>query len=708
MIQSDINGLTEEIFASEPFYIKSPSKIFSSILALGFLYNRTLTIDGHGHSDYSDGIFTISNLAETTSVFKDSMIFLTDHNTIQHFAAIPKIIFSKKYLTSIPVIVPGIEITCQFNGQRCHTIWLGGKCDQELIGFMVKQRSLYIDRETERLKKISNHTHLRLDRKDYLSFCGTKTPNWTITFNYLLKIGIPTEDARQLMRTTKETGADNIWWETIPSLSDVYHLAQKQGALLFLSHIADVLEKSDSAILSEQLENLPHLYIDLSERDQHLPIKPALGKIPVAYSRAQDQPCLVGTDYHTVNPKPLKIGSKLRFALAQTLLKSANCEFNSASALISHPGVYASFFGGDTLIKHSDLFHRTKTDSLVNWIETQLSSPLMATSNLAEKLIGMATFQNIQSNIILQSIAQVSRGEGTDLSMSRNLMEITKKFECRTPSNTTDIISLLALGNIHLRLGQYALHSKLLNGFTNSYPTNFIRGYNSAINSQKAQLLMQSLWVLYAEREDKYYRTTRLIWRLKSACSALSTVTKNFFDLGNSRHDISHESCLSNAIDLLKGEHISENICKKAYHDLIYDHLAATLIIKDSDIEYNEILATIILPPNWEIIASEYVPRKSYHHRLWLLIRCPLNQNESFTFELMVKKETDFNIGRAYQWYEKSCALALTSSPWRPDGSFDRDLALAKWSEMNSIIKLLTSEIKEWNNYGEKTTAYYQ
>lgn len=679
------------------------STIFQSNLALSFLNNRIEKIDGHGHSKFSDGDFTVNELADSIIKIKNASLILTDHNTVQHFYEINKVIFSSKYKYNPPLIIPGVEITCHFLRNRCHVIWLGGKMDGIFEDFIIKQRELYILRETDKLKLICSENQLPYSLRDYLTFCMSRTPNWTISYNYLLNLGVSTEKAKDLLRSARYVEKKNKWWKKIPSLSELYAFSQQQNALLFLCHLGDLIQKIEPNLLNNKLKVLPNLLFDLSARPEHAEVLPAVNLVPFALQRVKNQSSLIGTDYHNILPKPQKTELKLRSALLKILSSSDEFDFKTPISLITNPGLFASTIGGKAFLKNSDIFHAMNSIKINDWIDLFLFRKKSITKiRIVESIVSMAALKKLQSPLILSAIIKNKNEEINEHSIIRNLMNLIQINNISKLPSKSDLVTILSIGDTCLRIGQYALYSNLLNNHISMLPPNFINGYYANINSYTGQRIMSILWSHITLMDRQLFCNSKLIWRLKTPCSAFNTVSRNFIELGKSRHRISSEEIMNSATLLLEGKDKSESFCKKAYSNLIYDHLAATIIIPDIDMNYYDILYNISLPIGWEILDSEYLPRKSYHHRLWLLIKCQLDNEEEYIFELMIKKETDFYIGRSYQWYEKNCPLAISNSPWNEDGSFDRTMALAKWEKNKSVSSLLISEILEWKNNGKQ------
>ena len=162
--------------------ISSPSKVYTLCLGHHFIRDTTTSLDGHGHSTCSDGSYSVSELVENISGYRESLVFLTDHNTLTHFDSVANALFK---LDGSSTIIPGSEITCDLNGVRCHVIIVGGNNDEHAFSFFSRIRCNYIDREYDRLRQIHIDNGIEFNGEDYLTFCAKRTPNWTLTYDYI-------------------------------------------------------------------------------------------------------------------------------------------------------------------------------------------------------------------------------------------------------------------------------------------------------------------------------------------------------------------------------------------------------------------------------------------------------------------------------------------------------------------------------------------
>lgn len=670
------------------------SMVYQQAIGTALFHNKANRLDGHGHSINSDGSYSIQEIFRRK--YSSSIVILTDHNSLLHFDEIYRL-NNGPLLTSI-VLIPGIEITCQLRKSRCHVIIVGSSSkDDQLLKFMKDQKVRYFNRELHRLECIKkSNPGIRINKKEYITFCNERTPNWTITYNYLSLILKSKPLARAKMASSLDPIFEKQWWRNLPSLGHVYNLSRKINSLIFLCHLGDLMKKHNWILLEETFRKYPELLIDLSERSGHESMQPGVRSIKAAMQKITNEACLIGTDYHDNYPRPRAIGDKLKLKLIEQAL---NLDENSrATTFMIYPEAYIILFGLSKFRKHLILFQDMHKLSSHAWVEKYMSIRNPVKRMMAEKILGLWLLKSVKAKVFINELFSTNRNQV--------LLSVSKLFN-KTVSdhrhkNYIKMIDCLALNDIFLRLGQYCFQSQVFSGLT-KYPHNLQKGYYSNIDSDASQKALSRLWININSDKNGLFYNSKLIWRLKTINSSLNTILKVIIEKGVSRHNLSNENALKFATILLSPKNYSTETCRIAYRELIYDHLAATVILEESDYSYSEILNLFHLPNGWTIKECQYIPRSEYHYRLWLIIEINEGENK-FQFELLIKKETDFYIGRAYQWKEKYCNLSVNSSPWNQNGTFNRIEALDKWAQHKSISSLLTSELK---NGTQKRTGTY-
>lgn len=668
--------------------------IYNLSLGKSFLLNRLDRIDGHGHSNISDGTLSIDDLVRVSSSFEDATIFLTDHNTLEHFRLLANHVLST-VRNEVAGIVPGTEVTCQVDGVRCHVILLAPPNSAILSDFLKTQREKYFVRELNRLSKICAHSALRYDEENYESFCGTRTPNWTVTMNYLSTITNSTDGAKALMRQSSDPEEQRDWWLQMTPLREIYSLFSGQPSLLFLSHIGDLIAKLGSKRIAEELKAMPMLYLDMSEGEGHLPNLKAISELPIALRRTEEAPTLVGSDYHRTTPRPVESGGHLRKALAHSLLKTAETRYSSSLSLLVNGGAYISLIGAERILQNRDVFHSLFHLSINEWIEQFIVRADRPKRMVAESILGLAIVKDEIACKLLNALLNDARDQNELLEQLSVLVRDATTFYSTRPTGQLGVAGTLAIADVCMRLGQYTWSTSLLSAITKIFPAGFISGYSGAIQAAEAMDIVKDLWALM-KSSDGAYKEAYMIWRVKTPSSALSSVVKTYIADGATRHGMPSKEALKACEILLANQLMDTNSCIEAYQNLIYDHIGITVVLPEGQDEYQYLLSILQVPAGWKIHSYDLTPRRDYHHRLWVLLQSQTNQCTPTMIELMVKHELDFKVGRAYQWAEKNCSLARGCSPWLSNDSFDRSKAISNCKQYNSITSLLFEEVREW------------
>lgn len=696
----------DEIDYQDPLYVlqsyllkhtriqKLRCAIYNLSLGKSFLLNRLDRIDGHGHSNISDGTFSIDDLLRVSSSFEDATICLTDHNTLEHFPFLANHLLSS-VRNEIAGIVPGTELTCQIDGVRCHVILLAPPNSAILSDFLKTQRDKYFVRELSRLSKICAHSALPYDEENYESFCGTRTPNWTVTMNYLSTITNSTDSAKALMRQSSDPEEQKGWWLQMPTLSEIYSLFSGQPSLLFLCHIGDLIDKLGSKRIAEELDAMPMLFIDLSEGEGHLRNRKAVSQLPIALSRAEEAPTLVGSDYHRTTPRPVEAGGHLRGALAHSLLKTAETKYSSSSSLLVNGCAYISLIGAERILLNRDVFHSLSYLSINEWIEQFIVRADRPKRMVAESILGLAVVKDEIACKLLNALLNEARDHNELLEQLSVLVRDATTFYSTRSTSQLGVAGTLAIADVCMRLGLYTWSTSLLGAITKIIPAGFISGYGGAVHAAEALDIVKELWALM-KSGDGAYKEASMIWRVKTASSALSSVVTTYITDGATRHGMLSKEALKASEILLANQLMDTNSCIEAYRNLIYDHIGITVILPDGQDEYQYLLSMLQVPAGWKIHSYDLTPRRDYHHRLWVLLYSQTNQSMPTMIELMVKHELDFKVGRAYQWAEKNCSLARACSPWLSKDSFDRSKAISHCKQYKSITSLLFEEVRQW------------
>lgn len=695
----------DEIDYKDPLYVlqgylmkhtriqKLRCAIYNLSLGKSFLLNRLDRIDGHGHSNISDGTLSIEDLLRVSSSFEDTTIFLTDHNTLEHF----RLLANHLLLTvgTEPTgIVPGTELTCQIDGVRCHVILLAPPNNAKLSDFLKTQRDKYFVRELGRLSKICAHSALPYDEENYESFCGTRTPNWTVTLNYLSTITNSTDIARALMRQSSAPEEQKGWWLQMPKLSEIYSLFSG-SSLLFLCHIGDLIAKLGSKRIAEELDAMPTLFIDLSEGEGHLPNLKEISQLPIALRRTEEAPTLVGSDYHRTRPRPVEAGGRLRGALAHSLLKTAETRYPSSSSLLVNGCAYISLIGAERILHNRDVFHSLSYLSINEWIEQFIVRADRPKRMVAESILGLAIVKDEIACKLLNALLNDARDHNELLEQLGVLVRNATTFYSTRSTSQLGVAGTLAIADVCMRLGLYTWSTSLLCAITKMIPAGLISGYGGAIQATQAMDILKDFWALM-KSGDGAYKEASMIWRVKTAASALSSVVRTYITGGTTRHGMLSKEALKASEILLVNQSMDTNSCIEAYRNLIYDHIGITVILPDGRDEYEYLLSMLQIPVGWKIHSYDLTPRRDYHHRLWVLLQSQTDLGTPTMIELMVKHELDFKVGRAYQWAEKNCSLARGCSPWLSNDSFDRGKAISHCKQYKSITSLLFEEVRQW------------
>jgi hypothetical protein len=358
-----------------------------------------------------------------------------------------------------------------------------------------------------------------------------------------------------------------------------------------------------------------------------------------------------------------------------------------ALSLLVHLSLYKNITDKIFIEEYGLIFRSMENMTATDWIKQNVKHQKY--QSIVLEILNLYMLKSISSNNTLFELLESSENSDEIFNNLFSKIEIAVK----TPI-CNDFIKLLSLNDICIRLGIYSYSSFLIEKVITKYPSNICKGFNNSSSTLKCQGLISTLWNVV--KECKIYGKSTLIWRSKSISSSLNTILKTKLSGGITRHGINQKEALEASNKLLSSIPQNENECAILYNKLIYDRLAATIILETEFPNYEQLLSSLPLPANYTIIKCDFLPREDYHHRLWTLIKVDDYPNPPFIFELMIKSKLDFCIGRAYQWKEKNCYLALSSSPWNSDGTFNRDLAIQKFENSSSINSLLISEVQEW------------
>jgi hypothetical protein len=364
-----------------------------------------------------------------------------------------------------------------------------------------------------------------------------------------------------------------------------------------------------------------------------------------------------------------------------------------ALSLLVHFALYKNITDEIFIEEYALVFSSMENMTAKDWIKENFNNKKH--NLIVLEILSLYRIKSISSNKTLFELLESSKNSDEIFNSLFSKIEMAVKTQV-----ANDFTSPLSLNDISIRLGQYSHSSFLIEKVITKYPRNIYEGFKNSLSASKSQSLISTLW--NTVKENKKYTNSILIWRSKSISSSLNTILKTKLSGGITRHGINQREALEASNKLLSIFPQNESDCTILYNKLIYDHLAATIILDDEFPDYEQLLSSLPLPTNYTIIKSDFLPRQEYHHRLWTLIKVDDYPNPSFTFELMIKSKLDFCIGRAYQWKEKNCYLALSTSPWNFSGSFNRDLAIQKIENSSSINSLLISEIQEWHRKMKK------
>ena len=698
MIKSDPFVVIKKIIYDKSILSKSPKRVYSLSLGLSILYNHLDKIDGHGHTSLSDGNIAIDELIFNTKIMLNSTLFLTEHNSLIHIPYVARhalLALDGKLFFSI---IPGVELTCQLKGKRCHVILLATTQDSFLKKLIENQRQKYFKREITRLKNINRKKGVIFNDTGYYDFCNNRTPNWKITFDYLININKQKKNMKETMNDALSLRDLSTWWGRMPSLKDIYESAQKQKALIFISHIGDLCNKLGVKQVVGEMRKLKHLWIDKSENRGHFNNKNILQKNLYLKKKSSYEPVLIGTDFHQLYPKPKKYGIYLRNSLIKSFIDTSEAKYPLASKLLVYPSAYLTIFDIEVIKKYKHVFRSLLSVSTDDWVNRFIYCGTKSERACAEKIIAFAIVKDNIAALLLEALSNMNKNGKSMLEYLSQLIRDLRENGMYQSNDVIKSVTALAMMDICMRLGLYALASILADILPCNFPSNFNLGYSTYLKSTSCQEIVDDLCAFTKNENLKYFNNSRIIWRLKTRSSAFNTVFKTFISDGVCRQSISNIDAKNAAKKIFDSKLLDKNEAFNAYNSLVYDHFAATIIIDDECCDYLKLLSSVSVPSNWKIVQSEHVPRKDYHHRLWMLVEKQKNKMSPYLFELMVKCETDFNIGRAYQWTEKNCALAKTTSPCGYDDRFDRRAAMNNLGNGGSIFKILYDEVKLWQS----------
>ncbi|HVT56776.1 MAG TPA: hypothetical protein VHR45_00105 [Thermoanaerobaculia bacterium] len=532
----------------------------------------------------------------------------------------------------------------------------------------------------------------------YFNFCRGRTPNWTLTYRFLQRLerlGRLPQNTSEVMRKGREAATETLT-DTPPLLPllQVYALAMKSGALLFLAHAGELAARLSAQRVDAQLTAMPNLLLDLTESQAHSGNSRYIAKSTVATKRLT-APTLIGTDFHRVAPSPVRIPQSLRGAFGKALLKSMDSSLLPASSLLVNPTVLIlSVFRASQIAHVAPVWQAASRMTCEEWVDSWNSHAAHTRSDIEDIILGLGACRHTFAQAAMERLKLSSRrrwnGRFQEL-LPQSLLE-----QARSTRDPLQTAWILGVADLAIRLGFYPLYDHCVASAITRYPLNLQRAYRRAPDERECSALVVDLDRELQRADRPSYRSYRLIWRRKSLASAFTSIAKALLVPSESRIGLSVEAAGAAAKYLLRsGSHSNGLVTTDCYNDLIYDHLGISILVRDDSASYAELLRDLALPAHWRVEASETAPRNTYHHRAWLLID-HRRANGRFRFELLIKRDTDFRIGRAYHWYQKGCRLALSTSPWRADGSFDRAKAETRLKDSASIIDTLSQEVQRW------------
>lgn len=689
--QNNQDNLIASIFSN--YYMSDSSKkIYEFSLGMAFFLDRLVKIDGHGHSNISDGKYSIDKIIKFSNKFINSSIFLTDHNTLEHFPLVIKYLLEDPFAAKKNFIIPGIEFTCNYMGHRCHVILFNNDDDKITKSLITKQRKMYIVRECNRLKRIAGFSGKYYDMNEYMLFCGKRTPNWTLTYLFLQKHH-PMVLAKKIMKMSRDTVLEAKWINSILELKEVYSYAQNNNSLIFLCHLGDLDNSLGKGVIADLLKEFPKLYFDVSKNRRHKAIPSTISKNGNITHQLYSRPVLVGTDFHDALPNPKLIDHNLKHCLLK------NLTLNSIKNIDLPPIIFQIIFGTTRIISSVKLLRSALNKNDLKSLFKSYKRYSAVNQKFIETTIGFYISKRIIAESLLYDIMEPK----DDMLIYQNIsaiMTIFKRKSRLTGELSEQLPFVFAFGDILLRLGLYPLYSELISYYVTDIPTNLSIGYNQFICLCDVDLLINELNNDFRQLNRSQISEYSIIWRQKTKQSAFNTVLRTYLYPENVRNGIT-KAVARKSTNLLLNQRTGSDIeCLNAYKNLVYDHIGATIIIED-EVDYIKLLSNLIYPRNWKLISAEEKPRQDYHHRLWLLFEYS-GAKINFQFELMIKSRSDFVIGRAYQWKEKNCSLAISTSPWWKENFFDRQLALKNYCKYKSSNKMLFEEALRWKLENER------
>jgi len=112
-------------------------------------------IDFHTHSTASDGALTPSELLDRARTRGVQQFAITDHDTVAGFKEVAQ---HYTHISGTMVLIPGIEMSCQWSGATIHVVGLGMDCDHpsmiEALAFLNTARQERGQKIGQRLEKL--------------------------------------------------------------------------------------------------------------------------------------------------------------------------------------------------------------------------------------------------------------------------------------------------------------------------------------------------------------------------------------------------------------------------------------------------------------------------------------------------------------------------------------------------------------------------
>ncbi|HXH92419.1 MAG TPA: hypothetical protein VNN25_12630 [Thermoanaerobaculia bacterium] len=606
-------------------------------------------IDGHGHSTCSDGRRRIGELLGTDGAGQ-ALILLTDHNTFTHFPRTLRL--AMRYAPGRKhVLAPAIEVSCVAHDADLHVICVGGTgtAMEPVIRTLTEY---YHERERLRLSAVQERFGVAIDYQLYERFVANRTPNWTLSFRFLSRLvrsGKVPAEVLKAIRRGNEIGTDRLPIGSRPvSLAELLAVVAKSGGVAFLCHVGDVAAHYGTVVVERVLTEHPTLHIDLSARPYHLSHADIVRSSSTLRRRLRNKPALRGSDFHD-RPSPQTCPSRLRTLLARTA--ASRLGDLSAEFLIGHPIFLAPLVELPSLLQDVP-FVVPEGETIEQWIDRAFPSKGRRT---AEVMLGVALLRDELGRAIL---IRASREGALRSSASAAAWLRVQPIE-KVASQLRDAYAtgwLAAMFDVAQRMGFLTILDRIAKPFLAYVPKDLGDLYGTRATQTACARRIQNL-----AQEAAFDSAGLLIWRRKGLVSVYANLVRLLLSGKPARVGISCHDAARMAGDLLFRREVTDETRSRYYSELLFDHLAATLIIDPAttDIDYSALWDTISVP---DVRQVEISPREAYHRRIWLHI---LKRDDDHVepLELMIKTRRDFLVGRAVSMARQrvfACSCGIT------------------------------------------------